>query len=512
MRLSRWLPLLSAFAGLKQRFSNSRGGFGLPFFSLVLVMKNASNPYNAMAGFYRTAFAFSALIISASVAYAADPPVPRGNVSVNLNPTTSYYSVSNNTLRLPHGVSVAPTSGGLPVVSKYAGGLQQTIPSSVTIDAIKKSAPMSAVVRATTQSAKRAATGCLTSGKCNAALLLAGLGLNALFEGLDWVMGEGGQIQKISSTGDYIAPSDYPNSYYTVTGVGKFSTPSSACSEAGSPFSAGKYCYASKNHQDNNWPNGTVSFIKSSSFSCPAGASSDSFGCISPPAFSPVTPSAIESAVESNYTPEPSDWQGLAPELGLDSVEITSAPTLQGEPKTTTHYDADGNPHKITETNISYEFDIRDNSSANPALDLKTSEQTKTYEDGVLTGTTTTNSTSSGGSANTSTPAPELDIPTDCDFMPTVCAFLEWFKGEPTEPEDNLPDLLREVPIVSETFTITGGAAACPAPLVLDLSVFGSREVSYQPLCDLASTMKYLYLALMSFAAAVLLNRSINRV
>ena len=508
----RWLPLLSAFAGLKQRFSNSRGGFGLPFFSLVLVMKNASNPYHAMAGFYRTAFAVSALIISASVAYAADPPVPRGNVSVNLNPTTSYYSVSNNTLRLPHGVSVAPTSGGLPVVSKYAGGLQQTIPSSVTIDAIKKSAPLSAVVRATTQSVKRGATGCLTSGKCNLALLAAGVGLNALFDGLDWVMGEGGQIQKKSSNGDYVAPSDYPNSYYTVTQPSKSSSPSAACDAAGYPFFKGTSCYPSQYHMDNGFSTGTVYFIKASSFSCPDGVSSDSFGCISPPAFSPVAPSDIESAVESNYTPEPSDWQALAPQLELDNVEITWSPTLQGEPKTTTVYDADGNPHKVTETNISYEFDIRDNSSANPALDLKTSETSKTYENGVLTGTTTTNSTSSGGSANTSTPAPELDIPMDCDFMPTVCAFLEWFKGEPTEPEDNLPDLLREVPIVSETFTITGGAAACPAPLVLDLSVFGSREVSYQPLCDLASTMKYLYLALMSFAAAVLLNRSINRV
>lgn len=480
-------------------------------------MKNASNPYNAMAGFYRTAFAVSALIISASAAYAADPPVPRGNVSVNLNPTTSYYSVSNNTLRLPHGVSVAPTSGGLPVVSKYAGGLQQTIPSSVTIDAIKKSAPLSAVVRATTQSVKRGATGCLTSGKCNLALIAAGVGLNALFDGLDWIMGEGGQIQRKGES-SYNAGTDGSTGYYAHSkgGSGQYNSPSEACAAAGYSFSKKRDgvpnfgCYTSRSNMDKNISAATASFYPGANLVCSAGSVVTNVGCLSTGLGDPVTPSEIESAVESNYMPEPSDWQALAPQLELDNVEITWAPTLQGEPKTTTVYDADGNPHKITETNISYEFAIRDNSSPNPALDLKTSEQTKTFENGVLTGTTTTNSTSSGGSANTSPPAPE--IPTDCDFMPTVCAWLEWTKGEPTEPEDNLPDLLREVPIVTKTHTITGGAAACPAPLVLDLSVFGSREVSYQPLCDLASTMKYLYLALMSFAAAVLLNRSINRV
>lgn len=104
------------------------------------------------------------------------------------------------------------------------------------------------------------------------------------------------------------------------------------------------------------------------------------------------------------------------------------------------------------------------------------------------------------------------EMPVDCDLFPTACAWMEWTKQEPEEPEDNLSDLLQEVPVNKETYTITGGAAACPAPIVLNLAQFGSRQVSYQPLCDLASTMKYLYLALMAFAAAVLLNRSINRV
>lgn len=481
-------------------------------------MKNGPNSYHALVGIHRTAVAVSALIISlsASVVYAADPPVPRSNVSVNVNPTTGYYSVTNSTLRLPNGVSASPSSSALPVVTKYSGGLQQTIPTGITIDAVKKTAPLPAVVRATTNSVKGAATRCLTSARCNVGLILAGEGLNRLFDGLDWVMGEGGKIQKKeyfpeggtmdgyykkydSSTPSTFISEDCPS--FVPTG-GAFSCtitykPCNTCSEIRTQ-NISSTGMQSRIFGDYYADNGYQVVFRYTATNTGSAVSVD------------VPASAIPPAVDSNYTPEPSDWPALTPELDLSDVEITSAPTLQGEPKTTTVFDADGNPYKVTETNIWYDFDIRDNPSPRPALDMKTREETKTYEDGVLTSTTTTNSTASGGSDDTPLPPPESPI--DCDLFPTACAWFDWTQEEPVEPDTDLSGLLQEVPIVSETFTITGGVAACPAPLVLDLSVFGSREVSYQPLCDLASTMKYLYLALMSFAAAVLLNRSVNRV
>lgn len=478
-------------------------------------MKNASYPYHALARVYRTAVAVSALILSSSFAYAADPPVPRGNVSVTVNPTTGYYSTSNTTLRLPDGVRATP-SAGASTVTKYAGGLQQSIPTGITIDAIKKSAPLPTVVRATTQSVKNAATGCLKSARCNVGLMLAGAGLQRLFDGLDWVMGEGGQIQRVSTV-----PSTPEE------GGGVWCINNQYC--AGSPEAS--LASLSAAMCPNSWqcpytylgqlnPNEAraansdgmgLNIMRNSSKACsPPYSFNDDFHCVMSQS-SVLTDSDIASGVQNNYVPEPSDWPSLTPELELTDVEITSAPTLKGEPITTTVYDADGVPHEIKETNIWYDFDIRDNPSSSPSLDLKMREETKTYKNGALTGTTTTETTQPavvGGGGK----APTVEIPTDCDLFPTACAWMEWTKEEPTEPEDNLPDLLREVPIVNKTYTITGGAAACPAPLVLNLSQFGSREVSYQPLCDLASTMKFLYLALMSFAAAVLLHRSINRV
>ena len=481
-------------------------------------MKNASNPYNAMARVYRTAVAVSALILSSSFAYAADPPVPRGNVSVTVNPTTGYYSTSNTTLRLPDGVRATPSAGPT-TVTKYAGGLQQTMPTGITIDAIKKSAPLPTVVRATTQSVKNAATGCLKSARCNVGLMLAGAGLQALFDNLDWVMGEGGKIQGKPSSPTPSTDQVIAGVYYRSNEGFQTSSFSAAIADVNKYCPSAWYCKNNSITQKSptQWglygPNGSVYRETSLVGTCPYTAGK--YGCRdSEPAGSPVSSDDIASGVENNYVPDPSDWRALTPELELSDVEITSAPTLKGEPITTTVYDADGNPHEIKETNIWYDFDIRDNGSSQPALDLKVREETKTYKDGALTGTTTTETTqpSVGGGGGSNVEIPTVEIPTDCDFHPTLCKWLDWTKEEPQEPDDNLSALLKEVPISNKTHTITGGSAACPAPLVLNLSQFGSREVSYQPLCDLASTMKYLYLALMSFAAAVLLNRSISRV
>lgn len=456
-----------------------------------------------VACLYRTAVAVSALILSASVAYAADPPVPRGNVSVTVNPTTGYYSSTNSTLRLPNGVSASSSAGGLPVVSKYSGGLQQTIPMGITIDAIKQTAPLPVVVRSTTQKVKSAAGRCLKSGRCNVALLLAGEGLNRLFDGLDWVMDEGGKIQKLGNE----IPDGIPQSYVTQTRPSNVETLGEN-DFAIHTFENGVSSVCRYIHQGFNLTSVYRHPTKHPSSSvCYYGDS------IPDPATPiPVSESQIDYQVENNYIPDPSDWQALTPELELSDVEITSAPTLKGEPITTTVYDADGNPLEITETNIWYDFDIRDNPSSSPSLDMKTRKETKTYKDGALTGTTTTETTQPGTGGGSKVEIPTVEIPTDCDFHPTLCKWLDWTKEEPTEPDLDLKPLLQTTNIEMKSFVFSASDAGCPAPIALDLSFLGSREVSYQPLCDLASTMKPLYLALMAFLSALLISRSINRV
>lgn len=75
-----------------------------------------------------------------------------------------------------------------------------------------------------------------------------------------------------------------------------------------------------------------------------------------------------------------------------------------------------------------------------------------------------------------------LEIPTDCDFHPTICAFIDWFKT--TEPLPEHPDLPVE-DIGPETFNSGLGSGSCPAPV--QFSFQGrSMEYSYDTACDVA--------------------------
>ena len=356
-------------------------------------------------------------------------------------------------------------------------------------------------------------------GKGGLAGIALGAGIDALLNGLDWVMGEGGQIQR-QVTVPAENSANWCDNSRTICG----STPSSVFQ--GMTAVAGKWGpltminrsaveYRVNRNDGNLW-----GYIQRETTVCPAGFEWAPFpvdGCVQFITV-PVSPNDIEDGVNSGYNPHPSDYPFLAPDPAMQPtiVEVEPIPRLSLPPITTTTVDLGTGKTTTVETNIWHDFNIKDNNTEQPKIEVETTTKTDTFVDGDKTSETTiTNNT---GFANPEgaydSAGNRLDIPppVDCDLFPTACAWMEWTQEDPEEPDDDLSELLQEVPIVSETFTITGGVAGCPAPLVLNLSQFGSREVSYQPLCDLASTMKFLYLALMSFAAAVLLHRSINRV
>ena len=97
--------------------------------------------------------------------------------------------------------------------------------------------------------------------------------------------------------------------------------------------------------------------------------------------------------------------------------------------------------------------------------------------------------------------ASKIDIPTDCDFHPTICAFIDWFKT--TEPLPEHPDLPVE-DIGPETFNSGLGSGSCPAPV--QFSFHGqSMEYSYQPACDAAPWFKAILITIAGIAAAYIL-------
>lgn len=107
----------------------------------------------------------------------------------------------------------------------------------------------------------------------------------------------------------------------------------------------------------------------------------------------------------------------------------------------------------------------------------------------------------------TSTSAPTLEIPTDCDLIPFVCAWLEWYRGWLTEDPPPIPAVAVPIEDLSDFDPWpTDVAGSCPPPY--QFSVFGKLvEVSYQPWCDLAILIAPLLMGLAWLFASYIILR-----
>lgn len=459
---------------------------------------------NALAGFHRPAAIVSALIFSAVFSVSVSAAIEKNNYFYNA-PTKTWIPTSSAVIT-PQGTVINNSAANQAQTFLNNGGFSNKSTITAKFPTVKKTVSVTVNARVSSTAVKAAAKNVLKGGVATIAI---GAGINALLNGLGWVMGEGGTVTRSSVT----TPSDQSGSYchYMPRSSFPIYAPNGAVHTIQDNYGGSSaYCPAGQ-ISVNNCVERTLGYAPSPQAYWPKECRTEPNQPMPPAA--PVSFDDIDQAVDSNYSPTVDDYPALAPYLPPSSTLIDPIPQVNEPASTVTVTDLDTGKTTTTDINIWHNFDISDNPSTSPKVDVKTTQDTKTYTDGQLTGTSTTSTTSPADDNQPSAGgAPRPEPPIDCDLFPTACAWMEWTQEPPEEPDDDLSKLLKEVPVVNETFTITGGAAACPAPLVLNLSQFGSREVSYQPLCDLASTMKYLYLALMSLAAAVLLHRSISRV
>lgn len=491
--------------------------------------------------FHRSAFAVPAitlfLFLFVSSVYAANPPVAPTN-PVGFTKVTTPYSSTTSPPQISHipprGVPnvgggssypVPPTRPITPIVSN--GGFNAPAGGGITIEGVKSPPiPTSGTANYPKSTVGNAAKSLLRN---NLAGLALGAGLQALLNGIGALIDEGGNVvKKAPPTNLPIVSCSQSSSYCRTSRGAQGGCANAQCSNVntGDPLYP-VFIHTPKGEHSCTSTHGCgATFALTVSDMPLVGLTANNWSGLGvytnglPPLddqYVPVPPEQIDDAVDNSYNPDPSDFDNLTPYMFPQSYTQNPIPTVYLPTVTTTQTNAAGDT-TTTNTTTSIDFTV-DNSKPIPEVETKVTENKESFTNGQPSGSSSTSTTTKPNNNPQAPPAtgggttvqfPEMPI--DCDLFPTACAWMEWTKQEPEEPEDNLSDLLQEVPIVNETFTITGGAASCPAPLVLDLSQFGSREVSYQPLCDLASTMKYLYLALMSFAAAVLLNRSINRV
>jgi hypothetical protein len=209
--------------------------------------------------------------------------------------------------------------------------------------------------------------------------------------------------------------------------------------------------------------------------------------------FEGSVPSTYEPLVDSDYDPfvsgftDPSQAADIAPHI-LDSVpgsfdypdsETFTGPSSIDLPGTTT---TTTNP-TTGDTTVVENIPSLQLEYANSPLSITSTETniTNTYENGTQTSTSTTTET------NTNIDSPPSEVPTDCDFMPTVCSFIDWVKTPFNDPDPDLSGILAD-----EDFTKNidfASNATCPSPSVID-TTFGSFNLSWEPGCQWAGMIK----------------------
>lgn len=454
--------------------------------------------YRYLVGLCLAAASFPALVFASGQ-----------EVRVGVSPTTS-YSVKHDSVRVPSNAKVSPVKDISPIVNASArGGFEQTMRAGITIEA-NKTIPFSVKARVSAATMARGAKNFLKSGKANPYTFAGSLGLQALLDSVDWVIDEGGRVQKKT---DSPIPDSIPDSYTsTLSMVTRTLIGDYTCDQAnlGVPClgRAGNVFYGCRVSYQGN---GLTGYSLNSGL-CYYGDVST----LPPPQLSPVTPLSIDEAVDDFYLPDITDFVPISQFVLPDSLSIDPIPNFYNDPITKTIYDGAGNPVQIQETNSYVEFIIDNSVTSNPSISTKTNTETKTYEDGVFVGSSTTSKDSASTEPDTSTGGgggiyvrPNIEIPTDCAFFPTLCKWLDWTQ-EDAGDEPDLNKIINDADDFEREYKITGGAASCPAPYKLTIPFFAKTfDVSYQPFCDFATYLRYLFLAFCYFTAARYVVRSI---
>lgn len=432
------------------------------------------------------------------LAALAVPAIASNEVNVNVSPTTGYYEVNPRTYRAPSNARV----GGLPSVPTVSaipsGGLSQSISSGIEITALKDgktySSTINASVRAGASAVKNGAVRCLTSFRCNLAMGAGALGLEALLDGLDWVMDGPGGISE--STVGFEEPDTPGNVLFTTAW-------SLTQYDVFAGVSGGRdwYCRSTA-EQWGGGPKYPLCGISNNRCSyCNDGTS----GLVEE--LTPLSESDIITGVNNSYNPHPSDWRWLtggldlsAPDVDIEIVDIPSI-TGAGSPDFIEWHDGTSQG-----TYSELDFSVSGNPGKQPSISVRETTTATDYDaQGNPTGTTTSTTES------TSSLFPPVEPPTDCEFMPTVCRFIEWFtEPDPSpDPDQEIRDLVQVYEDGGREVVVGSDAGSCPPPRTIQLSLVPPVEFSFQPFCDLATAVRFWLLALASFGAAYMTVRSI---
>ena len=359
------------------------------------------------------------------------------------------------------------------------------------------------------------------AGKASIPAFVGGAAVQALVDGVGWVMDEGGQVKKpfVCESGQ---PCTTAPKIYTVNG-GKFYTGSAACASYESQYMKNLVFV----------PAGSQGFgIDGCTFTYTSNGSKGELGLTysQNPSYNPSAPppenvevtqeqltqalknaldsnnpalaAAIAEAIKAAYSYDGSEGQ----DDSTNTIAIGTANDMNeavdrafDNPTTNATSDKPSGYYKITDGEKTVEGYV-----TTPDTSAKTDTETKT---------TTTTDPVTGNQTTTGTSTGSLQFPAFCDWAGILCDWIGWTKEQPDEPEELKP-VFEEINVPFTPFSIANFNAQCPPDENLSLTLM-EQEMSFvfpmKPFCDFFSGIKPFVIALASFWAVKLIgNASFN--
>lgn len=360
------------------------------------------------------------------------------------------------------------------------------------------------------------------AGKASIPSFLGGAAVQALVDGVGWVMDEGGKVTKKPDP-DSVYESDQ-FMYHASSSCSSIPSKTFATEQAANNY----ICqYADCNYGSR--PPQTASIYDNNYIRCSAGYLMSKSSKVANPNYNPSAPppenvevsqeqltEALKNALESNnpalaaaiaqaikaaYSYDSSEGQ----DNSTNTIAIGTANDMNqavdrafDNPTSNATSDKPSGYYKITDGEKTIEGYV-----TTPDTSAKTDTETKT---------TTTTDPVTGNQTTTGTSTGSLQLPAFCSWAAIVCDWIGWTKEEPQEPE--LKPVFEEINVPYTPFSIAKFNAQCPPDENLSLNLMG-QEMSFvfpmKPFCDFFSGIKPFVIALASFWAVKLIgNASFN--
>jgi hypothetical protein len=387
---------------------------------------------------------------------------------------------------------------------------------------VTQTANKAKVASTLTDRLKKAADFAKKSGKASIPAFVGGAAVQALVDGVGWVMDEGGKVTKkpVQDNTNPHLQNCYQWNGNCVVSMAEAVTISRAYSVENYPsynITSHKVVGVTINFYDKD---GVVVDIYTWSY-----AENPNYNPSAPPpenvevtpeqlaealknaleSNNPALAAAIAEAIKAAYTPEGPLLASIGDEqangLAVDAADTARDAVNKASKNTGSEPSSKGKPgyynitdgEKTIEGNV-YETDPK--GSITPQPD---------------TGTGTEPGTGTGTGTGTSTGGATLELPAFCEWAGIVCDFIEWYK---TQPEDDSPELpeheLEKKEIDKDLLNI--GGSSCPQDLTVNWSglPFGitiNESFEMQPYCNELEPLKYVFILITTCLCAFMFVR-----